>query len=123
MRLADALAGHVTARNDLTLPESLKQICSMKCSVCNTGVPLAPNERVGFRDTCGNCHSDLHTCRNCAFYDTTAYNDCREPTAERVSDSERVNHCDWFSPGSEEGGAANDVRTNALSDVDALFKK
>jgi hypothetical protein len=95
----------------------------MKCSNCNTGVQLAANERVGFRDTCGNCHSDLHTCRNCEFYDTTAYNDCREPSAERVADSERVNHCVGFSPRPDEGGAANAVRAGALSNLDTLFKK
>ena len=95
----------------------------MKCSVCNTRVALAANEKVGFRDTCTGCHSDLHTCRNCQFYDPNAYNECRESSAERVADSERINHCDWFQPCDEEGGAANVVRSSALTDLDALFKK
>ncbi len=95
----------------------------MKCSACNTGVPLTANERVGFRDTCNSCHADLHTCRNCEFHDPSAYNDCRESSAERVTDSERGNHCDWFSACTDGGGAANQTRTNALSGLDALFKK
>jgi hypothetical protein len=95
----------------------------MRCSVCNTGIPLGPDERVGFRDTCSSCHSDIHTCRNCDFYDPSVYNECRESSAERVADSSRINHCDWFSPNTEAGGSTNDVRSDALSSLDSLFKK
>jgi hypothetical protein len=93
----------------------------MKCFVCNVGVELAPDERVGFRDCCESCGADLHICKNCRFYDPTAYNECRESSAERVTDSERANRCDWFSASDEAGGEK--ARSSALSDLDALFKK
>lgn len=93
----------------------------MKCFGCNVGIELSAEGRVGFRDSCDHCGADLHICRNCRYYDPTAYNECRESSAERVTDSERANRCDWFSPSDEEGGAS--VPADSLADLDALFKK
>ena len=55
-------------------------------------------DRVGFRDHCQKCYSDLHSCRNCEFFDSAAYNECREPAAEFVKDKEKANFCDFFQP-------------------------
>jgi hypothetical protein len=62
----------------------------VQCFVCDASVELASGERVGFRDTCDACGADLHVCRNCAHHDPSAYNECRETSAERVSDRERA---------------------------------
>jgi hypothetical protein len=94
----------------------------MHCAACNRELTLAPGERLGFREACEGCDADLHSCVNCAHYDPGAHNDCREPSAEYVSDRERANRCDWFQPGDREGGEAS-PRDQALSDLDALFKK
>lgn len=51
---------------------------------------------VGRRETCPFCGSDLHSCLNCIFYAMGAYNDCREPQAERVIEKGRSNFCDFF---------------------------
>ncbi len=87
---------------------------------------LAAGARVGFRDACDRCGADLHVCRNCRHHDPSAYNECREPRAERVGDRERANRCDEFAPA--EGAAAHssdgsDGRADARSALDALFKK
>jgi hypothetical protein len=50
---------------------------------------------VGRRDSC-SCDKDLHCCRNCQFYDPSAYNECHELQADRVMDKERSNFCDYF---------------------------
>ena len=94
----------------------------MHCSACNAETPLSAGERIGFRDECSRCGSDLHTCKNCVHHDATAYNECREPNSERVSDRERANRCDYFSPSEREGGS-DDSQKGALSELDALFKK
>ena len=49
-------------------------------------------------DECPNCHADLHVCKACEFYESGAHNDCRESSAEFVSDKERGNFCDYFRP-------------------------
>ena len=84
---------------------------------------LASGERVGFRDSCESCESDLHVCRNCAHHDPSAYNECRETNAERVSERERANLCDYFAAGDAEGGALAKQRDQARSDLGSLFKK
>jgi hypothetical protein len=94
----------------------------MRCRGCNTDVSVAAGERVGFRDECDSCGTDLHTCEHCIHYDPSAYNECRESGAERVIDKDRANRCDWFSAG-EGGGKAAAAKDQHLSDLDALFKK
>jgi hypothetical protein len=92
----------------------------MRCFACGRAVTLAAGERVGFRDTCDGCRTDLHVCRNCRHHDPAAYNECREPNTERVGDRERANRCDWFAPGEGIGAAASAGGKAAL---DALFRK
>lgn len=94
----------------------------MRCRSCDAEIGLASGDRVGYRDACHGCGGDLHTCLQCAFHDPGAHNECREPNAERVSDRERANRCDYFSPGEGEALGA-DGRGRALLDLDSLFKK
>jgi len=95
----------------------------MRCFACGAAVELASGERVGFRSTCDGCGADLHVCRNCAHHDPSAYNECRETSAERVSDRERANRCDYFAPGERAGGPAGEGHGKARDALDALFKK
>ncbi|NNL67110.1 MAG: hypothetical protein HKP30_12765, partial [Myxococcales bacterium] len=94
----------------------------VRCHACGEERTLAASERIGFRETCERCDADLHVCLNCRFHDPSAYNECREPNAERVADRDRANRCDYFAAGSGEGGsaAAGEASGNPL---DALFKK
>ena len=77
---------------------------------------------VGRQDSCDSCMSDLHVCKNCQFYDTTAYNECREPAAEVVREKEKSNFCDYFAPATDRQGAGV-KRDGLLSAAEALFKK
>lgn len=93
----------------------------MQCHACGFEVAVAGGERVGFHESCEGCRRDLHVCLNCAFHDPGAYNECRESNAERVSDRERANRCEYFSPGAGAGGSE---RPGAARDaLEALFKK
>ena len=51
---------------------------------------------IGRNWECPHCYSDLHCCKSCRFYDSSAYNECREPVAERIVDKEKANFCDYF---------------------------
>jgi len=94
----------------------------MHCGACGTAIELASGERIGFRDCCPRCDGDLHACRNCDHHDPGAYNECREPSAERVSDRERANRCDWFSPRADAAVARPDPKAGGRAALDALFK-
>ena len=95
----------------------------MHCFGCGAAVELAAAQRVGFRDSCEACGVDLHICRNCTHHDRSAYNECREPNAERVSDRERANRCEYFTPGTGAGGELSGEQSRARSTLDDLFKK
>jgi hypothetical protein len=93
----------------------------MPCFSCNAAIELASGERIGFRDTCEKCDADLHVCLGCIHYDSTAYNQCREPNAEWVSDRERGNRCDYFVYGDRSHQSAGGEQARAK--LDDLFKK
>ncbi len=92
----------------------------LKCFNC--GELLSFPDKVGRREECPKCRSDVHCCRNCRFYDPKVYNECREPQAEVVREKDRANHCDFFQPGSGEGGSGKS-REDLLKAAEALFKK
>ncbi len=68
----------------------------MFCYKCDTEVIV--KERVEFRAECPKCNAQLHVCLNCKFYRKNSYNQCKEPNAERVTDKDRFNHCEYFKP-------------------------
>lgn len=69
------------------------------------------------------CRSDLHCCRNCSFYDEKAYNNCREPQADRVLEKDRSNFCDFFEFAANRGTSAQGQKNKALDALNDLFKK
>ena len=92
---------------------------AMHCFSCGRERALGSGDRIGFRDAC-DCGANLHVCRNCAHHDPAAYNECREPGAERVADRDRANRCEWFVP--REGPPAPSAAPGRAA-LDALFKK
>jgi hypothetical protein len=50
------------------------------------------------RDECARCRAELHVCRMCVDFDPHVAKQCREPTAEEVSDKIAANFCDFFKP-------------------------
>jgi hypothetical protein len=78
-------------------------------------------EKVSLREECPKCRSDVHTCRNCEFYDPKVYNECRETQAEIVREKDRANRCDYFRPGGGAGGVDKSAQLRAAAE--ALFKK
>jgi len=61
------------------------------CQNCKTIVEVA--ERVGFNETCPSCGAWLHSCVHCRFW---SGGQCLEPSAEKMSDPEGKNFCDWY---------------------------
>jgi hypothetical protein len=65
-----------------------------KCHKCLKNLEI--KAQVGRKDVCPSCGSDLRCCLNCGLHAPGAYNDCKEPQAERVVEKERSNFCDYF---------------------------
>ena len=74
-------------------------------------------------DECPNCHADLHVCKACDFYESGSHNDCRESSAEFVSDKERSNFCDYFRASTKAiAGDSGKSKADAARDAfNALF--
>jgi hypothetical protein len=98
------------------LKQSVAKLICFSCSheTEYSGVP-------GRRDECEKCHADSHVCRNCKQYDSKAYNECREPQADRIQEKDRSNFCDFFEIGSAIGGMTEREKQRAAAE--ALFKK
>lgn len=79
-------------------------------------------ERVGRGESCTHCGADLHCCRNCEFYDPAAYNDCREPAAERVVEKDRSNFCDMFQIATQREKQKK-VADDTKKKLEEMFKK
>lgn len=78
---------------------------------------------VGRREECSKCKSDVHCCMNCEFYDVSAYNSCRESSADVVKEKDRSNFCDYFKPSSRTSGTKDKAKNDLLAAAEALFKK
>jgi hypothetical protein len=76
----------------------------------------------GRADQCGACGGDLRCCRTCKLYDKAAYNECREPAAERVVDKDKGNFCEWFKFGPSAAGSGP-TKDDLLAKARDLFKK
>ncbi|PKN38402.1 MAG: hypothetical protein CVU62_06010 [Deltaproteobacteria bacterium HGW-Deltaproteobacteria-2] len=77
---------------------------------------------VGRQAQCPSCGVDLHCCLNCSFYEIGAYNDCREPQAERVLDKIRSNFCDYFKF-KQTGKSSSSAGSETKDKLESLFKK
>lgn len=93
------------------------EVICFNCRKTNTSMG-----KIGFRDECIHCRSDLHVCKNCEFYDVKVYNECRETSADVVREKERANFCDFFSPG-KNSPSALDEKARLKAAADSLFKK
>ena len=89
------------------------------CFSCGTENEVV--DKVGRRDECSKCMADLHACKNCRFYDPSAYNECKETSADVVREKEESNFCDYFEPGS--GSFEKSNKDDLLAQAEALFGK
>lgn len=65
------------------------------CWKCKNSIDSS--QKIYRTTVCEFCGADLHSCRNCKFYDAGSHYDCRENIYDLVKDKERANFCEWFS--------------------------
>jgi len=94
------------------------------CRAC--GEKRKDLEEIGLDSTCRKCGADLHSCSQCAHFDTTARFECSQPILERIPDKKRRNACKYYAPaksfdltGSRGGATPDDARAA----FERLFKK
>ena len=93
----------------------------MFCWKCGTELEIESNE-VYRTAECPVCGSDLHCCKCCKFYDEGSHFDCRESIYDPVSDKERANFCEYYSPSEEQPNiSSSEDSQDARNALDALF--
>jgi len=65
-----------------------------RCNNCAVEIQITDGIQV--TDTCKNCGTDLHTCRNCLNFDPAARNECIKPVEVRVPNKSANNLCFFF---------------------------
>ena len=91
------------------------------CSHCDKKLELKAGENVPRSERCDYCGFDLRVCKMCEFYDVSAYNECREPSADRIVEKEKANFCDYYKLADK--NKVGNTKSAALSAAEALFKK
>lgn len=91
------------------------------CYKCGHEIKLEIHQKIQRSDECPKCYTDLRCCMMCNFYDKNSYNECREPTADRIVDKEKKNFCDFFSFGNK--AEINKKVEDAKALAESLFKK
>mgnify|MGYP003665563934 CR=1 FL=1 len=90
------------------------------CYKCNSETEIMTDSKVHRSEECPKCFASLHSCMMCFFYDKTAYNECREPMANRILEKEKANFCEFYKL---KGSAAEgDKKENLMDAANALFK-
>jgi hypothetical protein len=97
------------------------------CFKCSKPIELPSGSKPGFRESCPHCKSDIHCCHACQFHDPKAYNECHEPSAERVLEKDRANRCEYFVlrmlTGKAGSQIAADPAAKARAQLEDLFRK
>jgi len=94
---------------------------SITCYRCQKSIPVLGTFKIQRTEDCPYCSTSLHCCKMCKFYDPKVYNECRETNAERITDKEKANFCEYFNL--SDGKNALEVKENLINAAEALFKK
>jgi hypothetical protein len=92
----------------------------VKCAACASVVQAS----IGRDSTCPKCNADLHTCRQCTYFDPGSRFECRKPLTARILNKGGRNTCELFAARTvvereTSSGAPNDARSAFAK----LFKK
>jgi hypothetical protein len=92
----------------------------VKCASCGATVPA----NISLESSCPKCNGDLHTCRQCTYFDPGMRFECRKPITARIPNKGRRNTCELFAPRTVvERETSSGAPTDARQAFANLFKK
>jgi predicted RNA-binding Zn-ribbon protein involved in translation (DUF1610 family) len=92
----------------------------VKCSSCGAVIQANIDQDA----TCPKCKADLHTCRQCTFFDPGARFECRKPITARIANKGARNTCELFAARTVvERETSSGKPTDAKQAFANLFKK
>jgi hypothetical protein len=66
----------------------------VRCAGCGAILPGEPN----FSGQCMRCGFELHSCKQCNYFEPSAHFECSRPIEERVAKKDARNDCTFYSP-------------------------
>jgi hypothetical protein len=92
----------------------------VKCAACGAVVQA----NISPEASCPKCNADLHTCRQCTFFDPAARFECRKPITARIVNKGARNTCELFAARTVvERETSSGKPTDARQAFANLFKK
>lgn len=91
------------------------------CYKCKQPLELVGLDNISRSEECPHCYANVRCCMMCVFYDVSAYNECRETSADRHLDKEKANFCGHYKL--DQSAKYESEKNNALATANALFKK
>lgn len=73
-------------------PRMVGTITRARCSDCGAVLLAGVNPK----GKCPRCGTDLHCCKQCAYFDTGARFECMQPVPERIARKDQQNDCSFF---------------------------
>jgi hypothetical protein len=67
---------------------------TVKCTTCGAKAPAIINVDT----SCSKCNAELHTCRQCTYFDPGAHFECNKPITKRIVNKNARNTCELFAP-------------------------
>jgi hypothetical protein len=101
-------------------PRMMAYAETLKCAAC--GAKAQSN--ITFDSSCPKCHADLHSCRQCTYFDPGARFECRKAIPARIVNKHERNTCELFAPRTVvERETSSGSPTDARQAFAKLFKK
>ena len=92
----------------------------VKCSACGAKAP----SNILLETTCPNCKAELHTCRQCTYFDPSARFECSKTIPKRIVNKNARNTCELFAARTVvERETSSGAPTDARQAFANLFKK
>ena len=93
---------------------------TVKCASCGAKAPA----NIVSDSSCTNCRAELHTCRQCNYFDPSARFECSKPITVKIVNKNARNTCELFMPRSVvERQTSSGAPTDARAAFAKLFKK
>ena len=91
-----------------------------RCASCATVLPVD----IDPQGTCPRCGAELHSCRQCSFFDTASRFECSRPITARIPKKDARNECSFFAPRTTiERETSSSRPLDARAAFDNLFRK
>ncbi len=109
-----------TDREGPRSPRMMAFAQKVKCAACGAVVETS----IAHESTCPKCNADLHTCRQCTFFDPASRFECRKPITARIVNKGGRNNCELFAARTVvERETSSGKPTDAKQAFANLFKK